>query len=97
MNVNILSLNISNTNVLLFNIRNKNRNIKLDLNIDNINGHIINGHISCHIQIRLHSQNRPRWSRDYKIDDISLNRHTNSFKLNKVYTYLEKNQLLVMY
>ena len=36
LNVNKLSLNISKTNVLLFNIRNKNRNINLDMNINNI-------------------------------------------------------------
>ena len=36
MNVNKLSLNISKTNLLLFNIINKNRNINLDLNINNI-------------------------------------------------------------
>ena len=36
LNVNKLSLNISKTNVLLFNIRNKNRNINMDLNINNI-------------------------------------------------------------
>ena len=36
LNVNKCSLNISKTNVLLFNIRNKNRNINLDLNINNI-------------------------------------------------------------
>ena len=36
MNVNKLSLNISKTNVLLLNIRHKNRNINLDLNINNI-------------------------------------------------------------
>ena len=36
LNVNKLSLNISKTNVLLFNIRNKNININMDLNINNI-------------------------------------------------------------
>ena len=36
MNVNKVSLNISKTNVLLFNKRNRNRNINLDLNINNI-------------------------------------------------------------
>ena len=36
LNVNKLSLNISKTNVLLFNIRNKNRNINMDFNINNI-------------------------------------------------------------
>ena len=34
-----------------------------------------------HIINRPHSKNRPRWSRDYKIDDISLNTHTNRFTL----------------
>ena len=34
----------------------------------------------CHIILRPHPKNRPRLSRDNKIDDISLNTHTNRFK-----------------
>ena len=34
----------------------------------------------CHIIHRPHPKNRPRLSRDNKIDDISLNTHTNRFK-----------------
>ena len=34
----------------------------------------------CHIIIRPHSQNRPRWSCDCTIGDISLNTYTNRFK-----------------
>ena len=36
LNINILSIHINKTNVLLFNIRNKNENIKLNLYINNI-------------------------------------------------------------
>ena len=34
----------------------------------------------CHIILRPHPKNRPRLSRDNKIDDISLNTHTNRLK-----------------
>ena len=36
LNINKLSININKTNVLLFNIRNKNENINLNLYINNI-------------------------------------------------------------
>ena len=56
----------------------------------------------CHIIDRPHSKNRPRLSRDYKIDDISLNTHTNRFKCKPHITnmYIHTfgiNQLLIMY
>ena len=51
--------------------------------------------------IRHHSKNRPRLSRDYKIDEISINTHTNSFKFKPLITnmYIHtfgKKQLLIM-
>ena len=56
----------------------------------------------CHIINRPHSKNRPRLSRDYKINDISLNTHTNRFKFKPYITniYIHtfgKNQLLIMH
>ena len=36
MNINKLSLNVSKSSLLLFNIRNKNNNVKLNVNINDI-------------------------------------------------------------
>ena len=55
----------------------------------------------CHIILRPHPKNRPRLSRDNKIDDISLNTHTNRFKfkphISIMYIHVfGKNQCLSM-
>ena len=55
----------------------------------------------CHIILRPHPKNRPRLSRDNKIDDISLNTHTNRFKckphITSIYIHkCRKNHRLIM-
>ena len=55
----------------------------------------------CHIIDRPHPKNRPRLSRDNKIDDISLNTHMNCFKfkphINSMYIHtFGKNQRIIM-
>ena len=55
----------------------------------------------CHIILRPHPKNRPRLSRDNKIDDISLNTHTNRFKfkphITSMYIHIcGKKQPLIM-
>ena len=57
--------------------------------------------VRCHIILRPHPKNRPRLSRDNKIDDISLNTHTNRFKfkphITSMYIHIcGKNQRLIM-